>query len=119
MQIETAAGVANVEEIAAVEGIDVIFVGPGDLAVSLGTSPGSAQHTAAVTRILNAAARCGVPTGIFCYSPAQVEKYFAEGVRLFLIGADVVFLAEAAGQTLKSARGAIAAAALVTAKGVN
>lgn len=48
LQIETAAGVADAEEIAAVEGIDVIFVGPGDLAVSLGTSPGSAQHTAAV-----------------------------------------------------------------------
>lgn len=119
LQVETAAGVANVHEIAAVDGIDVIFVGPGDLAVSLGTSPGSDQHAAAISTILSAAASRGVATGIFCSTPAQVEQYAADGVRLFLIGADVVFLAQGAEQTLQSARAAIAAAALVSSKEAN
>jgi 2-keto-3-deoxy-L-rhamnonate aldolase RhmA len=98
--------------------IDVLFAGPGDWLFLWGQAPGPPKHAAAVTRILNAAALGGVPTGISCSSPAQVEKYAAEGVRLFLIGADVVFLAEGAGR-LKSARAAIAAAALVSAKGAN
>lgn len=119
LQVETSAGVSNVDEIAAVEGVDVIFVGPGDLAVSLGTSPGSEVHTAAISTILTAAANRGVTTGIFCSSPEQVEKYTAEGVRLFLIGADVVFLAQGAAQTLQTARASIREAALVSAQKVN
>jgi 2-keto-3-deoxy-L-rhamnonate aldolase RhmA len=50
VQIETALGTANAEAIAAVEGIDVIFVGPGDLSVSLGVAQASAEHAAAIAR---------------------------------------------------------------------
>src|SRR3546814_9079528 len=54
VQIETAEGLANVEAIAAVDGIDVIFVGPADLAVSLGVFRevfGSAVGAAGKTRL--------------------------------------------------------------------
>lgn len=117
LQIETWEGVQNVEEIAAVEGVDVIFVGPGDLAVSLGTTPGSEAHADAITRVLDVAASSGVRTGIFCSTPAQVEQYAARGVSFFLVSADVSFLGEAAQKTFRSARAAAAGAALVSGNG--
>ena len=64
-QIETVAGVEHVEEIAAVDGVDVLWIGHYDLTTSLGT-PGAfwnEAHTAAVERALAAAAAVGKPVG--------------------------------------------------------
>ncbi|MTD54970.1 4-hydroxy-2-oxovalerate aldolase [Amycolatopsis sp. RM579] len=96
IQVETRRGVDNAEEIAAVEGIDVVFVGPGDLAVSLGVPGGSPAHSAAVERIIGAATAAGVLTGIFCLDSAQVERWAGAGVRLFLLGGDLLFLGSTA-----------------------
>lgn len=109
LQVETAAGVENVAEIAAVDGVDVIFVGPGDLGVSLGVAPGSVEHTKAVDAIIAAADARGVLTGIYCDSAEQVAHYAGRGVKLFLLGADVVFLAQAAALSLQAALAAVAA----------
>ena len=65
-QVETAAGVAAVDRILAVEGVDALLVGPGDLAFSLGVAPGVDAVETAVDRTLRAAragARAGPRTG--------------------------------------------------------
>ncbi|KAL4913669.1 Pyruvate/Phosphoenolpyruvate kinase-like domain-containing protein [Aspergillus aurantiobrunneus] len=63
VQIETRAGVQNVEEICAVEGVDLAFIGPNDLALSLlGYVPARGDEevfVAAVERIVSTARRCG------------------------------------------------------------
>jgi 4-hydroxy-2-oxoheptanedioate aldolase len=110
LQIETRAGVEAADEIAAVEGVDVVFVGPGDLAVSLGCAMGSDEHTAAIRRILDAADRRGTTTGIFCLTPDQITPWAKLGVRLFLLGSDLGFLGGAADAAVAVGREALAAA---------
>lgn len=94
IQVETATGVENVEEIAAVPGLDMIFVGPGDLSVSLGVAGGSEEHTAAIRRIAAAARAAGVPLGIFCLTADAVARWAAEGATLFLLTGDLAMLAD-------------------------
>jgi 2-keto-3-deoxy-L-rhamnonate aldolase RhmA len=104
VQVETADGVHSVADIAGTPGVDVVFVGPGDLSVSLGTEPGSPSHAAAIDEILDAAGQAGTATGIFAGEPAAIERYAALGVRLFLLAADVVFLAQGAAAAVGDAR---------------
>jgi 2-keto-3-deoxy-L-rhamnonate aldolase RhmA len=102
--IETRAGLDAVNEIVAVEGIDLIMVGPADLASSLGTTVGSPEHTEAVTQILETAHAAGRQTGIHCANAADAEQYRARGVRLLLIGTDVSFLAGTASTEFSGAQ---------------
>ena len=66
VQIESRSGVENVEKIAAVDGIDVLFIGPFDLAKQMGVTRGSEEHEAAIGRILAAARQAGKKAAIFC-----------------------------------------------------
>ena len=63
VQIESGAAVADVVRIAAVDGIDLLFVGPGDLAVSLGVPFGDDRVTEAALSVLEAARAAGRATG--------------------------------------------------------
>lgn len=97
VQIETAAGVENAAEIAAVDGIDAVFVGPSDLAASLGYL-GQQSHPAvidAVERTFAAAKAAGTPVGVNAFDPAQAESYIANGADFVAVGADVAMLARA------------------------
>nr|WP_255426447.1 aldolase/citrate lyase family protein [Pseudonocardia sp. C8] len=103
VQVETVAGVEAVEEICAVEGLDVVMVGPGDLAVSMGAPPGSPAHDAAVEKILTAATAAGRSTGMFCLDPEQVERFARRGVRMLVMGSDAGLLGAAATQARDAA----------------
>lgn len=107
VQVETALGVQNAAEIAAVDGVDVIFVGPGDLAVSLGVAPGSEPHTAAISEVLKTAQDAGKVCGIFCLTAAAMAPWVEAGVRFFLIGSDLGLLGEAAQAQVAQAREAV------------
>jgi 4-hydroxy-2-oxoheptanedioate aldolase len=108
LQLETKAAVVACRDIVHVEGIDVVFVGPGDLAASIGLAVGSAAHADAIETILDAAARAGVASGIFCFSPEEVTRWSARGVRFLLTGSDIGFLASTGREVLQSARAALA-----------
>lgn len=94
--VETRAGLDALDEIVAVDGIDVILIGPADLASSLGAAIGSTEHTDAVSRILETALAAGRHVGIHCSGAEQAASYRDRGVRLLLIGTDVSFLSGAA-----------------------
>jgi 2-keto-3-deoxy-L-rhamnonate aldolase RhmA len=92
-QIETVAGVEHVEEIAAVDGIDVLWVGHFDLTTSLGT-PGAfwnEAHTAAVDRVLAAAAAAGKPAGSLANDAADARRLLEMGFRAIALGDAPVF----------------------------
>lgn len=74
VQVETAEGLANIEAIAAVDGVDVIFVGPGDLSVSIDAvgPAGTDKLNAAIKSIIGATLAHGRTAGIFCASPQNV-----------------------------------------------
>ncbi|MGC2941411.1 MULTISPECIES: HpcH/HpaI aldolase family protein [unclassified Brevibacterium] len=91
VQIESATAVDNAAEIAAVDGIDGVFVGPSDLAASMGLL-GQQTHpdvTAAVTRTFEAVRAAGKPVGVNAFDPDQARKYLEAGASFVLVGADV------------------------------
>ena len=95
VQIETRTGVDNVSAIAAVEGIDGIFVGPSDLSASLGHigNPGHADVQAAIATIHEHATKAGKPSGILAPVEADARRYIDMGFRFVAVGSDVALLA--------------------------
>jgi 2-keto-3-deoxy-L-rhamnonate aldolase RhmA len=92
-QIETAAGVEHVEEIAAVDGIDMLFIGSFDLTTSLG-EPGAfwgPAHTAAVGRILAAADAVGKPVGSLANDVDDARQLLGRGFRCVVFGDLAIF----------------------------
>ena len=97
VQVETAAAVENAAEIAVVHGVDAVFVGPSDLAASLGHL-GQQSHPAvrdAVCRTFAAVKAAGKPVGVNAFDPAQADAYIAAGADFVAVGADVAMLARA------------------------
>ena len=95
VQIESVAAVAAVEDILAVDGVDSIFLGPSDLAASMGLL-GQQEHPqvrAAVEHCLAAAQAAGKPAGVNAFNPATARAYMAAGAAFVLVGADVSILA--------------------------
>lgn len=95
VQIESAAAVAAVDEILAVDGVDGIFLGPADLAASMGLL-GQQEHPevrAAVEHCITAATAAGKPAGVNAFAPATARAYLDAGAAFILIGADVALLA--------------------------
>ncbi|MBB5850330.1 HpcH/HpaI aldolase/citrate lyase family protein [Amycolatopsis umgeniensis] len=96
VQIESTAGVAAAAEIAAVDGVDGVFVGPSDLAASMGLL-GQQTHadvTAAVLGTFEAVRAQGKPVGVNAFDPAQAQRYLDAGASFVLVGADVSLLAQ-------------------------
>lgn len=91
VQIESATAVDNAAAIAAVDGIDQVFVGPSDLAASMGLL-GQQTHpevTDAVARTFEAVRSAGKPVGVNAFDPDQARKYLEAGASFVLVGADV------------------------------
>jgi len=96
LQIEDMEAVECVEQIASVEGVDVLFVGPADLSLSLGVSL-QFQHPkvqAAIDRVALATARAGkwwgIPTGSLQAAQAAIDR----GARMVTCGSDHLFLVQ-------------------------
>jgi 2-keto-3-deoxy-L-rhamnonate aldolase RhmA len=107
-QIESPEAVEAVEEIAAVPGVDVLFVGPSDLSFSMGLYRDFEHPTFrdAIARVNQAAADAGKATGIFLTSPDQVAPALADGFRMIALGSDGGYMMQAARDTLFRARAA-------------
>lgn len=90
VQIETADAVAQVEEIAAVEGADVLFVGPLDLSVSLGIPQqyGHPDFRAAIHRVVAAARQAGKAAGILLPAVEQIVATVEDGFTFIAVGSD-------------------------------
>ena len=91
IQIETAESVEVVDEIAAQDGVDVLFVGPADLSLALGV-PGEVLHPKcvdALERVSAAAKKANKPWGIVCHSMEHAAKCRELGCQLFSIYNDI------------------------------
>jgi 4-hydroxy-2-oxoheptanedioate aldolase len=95
VQVETREALADIEAIAAVEGVDGIFVGPGDLAASLGHA-GELGHptvTAAVEDAIRRICACGMPAGVLTADPAFARRCIAFGTTFTAVAIDAGVLA--------------------------
>lgn len=91
VQVETKAALGHIEAIAAVDGVDGIFIGPADLAASLGY-PGQLDHPAVKAAILNAVRRIkatGKAAGILGADPAFLREAVAAGTTFTAVGLDI------------------------------
>lgn len=95
VQIETATAVENVGDICATPGVDAIFIGPSDLAASMGLI-GQQGHPDVVHHVktaIAAAKEAGIPVGINAFDPVLARGYIDNGIDFILVGADVALLA--------------------------
>ena len=111
VMIETAAGLANVEEIAATPGLDGVYIGPSDLRLAIGGRTPSDPEVedeleAAVERIRQACDAHGIVPGIHTHAGQVARKRLAAGFRLVTVSSDLVHLEEAARSHLDAARDA-------------
>ena len=91
VQIESRAGVAAAKAIAAVDGVDCVFVGPSDLAAGLGHL-GNAGHPdvqQAIAAVFADAKACGKPTGILAPVEADARRYIEMGATFVGVGSDL------------------------------
>ncbi len=98
VQIESEAAASAVEEILAVDGVDGIFLGPSDLAASmglLGQQENPPLVRAVVEHCLAAAKAAGKPAGVNAFNEATARAYLDAGASFVLVGADVAVLARA------------------------
>lgn len=91
VQIESRAGVAAARDIAALDGVDGIFVGPSDLAAGLGHlgNAGHPEVQAAMASIFADAKACGKPIGILAPVEADARRYIAMGATFVAVGSDL------------------------------
>ncbi|MFF4767300.1 aldolase/citrate lyase family protein [Streptomyces sp. NPDC001255] len=95
VQVESPRGIEQVERIAEVPGVDAVFVGPADLAASMGHL-GEPQHpevVSAIEKALGAIRASGKAAGINAFDEAVARRYVAAGATFVLVGADVTLLA--------------------------
>ncbi|MBC7161682.1 MAG: HpcH/HpaI aldolase/citrate lyase family protein [Immundisolibacter sp.] len=102
VQVETLAGLDNLDAIAAVEGVDGVFLGPADLAAALGHlgEPMHADVRAVVQQALPRIRAAGKAAGVYCADPDVAAGYAALGASFFLVAADAILLRTAAAAAL-------------------
>ncbi|WP_138476519.1 HpcH/HpaI aldolase family protein [Dyadobacter bucti] len=97
-QIETVEVLNHLDEVAAIEGIDVLFIGPADLSMELGIF-GQFDHPRfkeALKETVNAARKAGKATGILFFNTDDYQTYHDLGIRMIACGSDATFVAEGA-----------------------
>jgi len=93
-QIETLVAVENIEAIAAVDGVNALFIGPSDLSASAGHlgNPSAPMVESVIENAIRRIVATGKPCGIFCFDPQKANTYIEMGVRLVAVASDVSLL---------------------------
>jgi 2-dehydro-3-deoxyglucarate aldolase/4-hydroxy-2-oxoheptanedioate aldolase len=106
VQVESVGAVEHAAEIAAIDGVDVLFVGPADLSHSLGIPGefGAARYREALGTVVAACRDAGKAPGILLYGTAALEDHLELGFTFVGIGSDLSWLREGAVGTLRSGR---------------
>jgi 4-hydroxy-2-oxoheptanedioate aldolase len=113
LQVETADCIRNIDEIAAVKGVDLLFLGQNDLCMSMGlyekykfpdmyTSPELGDAT---DRLIRAARKHDIILGIFLFGTSRVGEFLAKGFRFISIGNDLHHILTQAGSYVKDVEG--------------
>jgi 4-hydroxy-2-oxoheptanedioate aldolase len=108
VMVETREALERVGEIAATPGLDGVYIGPSDLALSLGLTPTleimEGEHAEAVERIREACHRNGIAAGIHSPSGEWARRHAQAGFDLITVASDAPLLRAAAGQEMATAR---------------
>lgn len=115
VMIETAQALENLDEILSVPGVDVAYIGPADLSVSLGFPPASyhedPRYAGAVQAVLDACRKHGVAPGFHGGNPDNARARIEQGFRFVEVCEDMGALARAAAADVAAVRGESAGSA--------
>jgi len=107
--IETRAGLANLEDILSVKGLDGVYVGPSDLSLALGKpptlDPSDSEVIAGIEQIARVTRAKGMIAGVHTDGPATARKRFEQGYQLTTLMNDARVMAVAATNIVKETRG--------------
>ena len=107
IQIETATALGALEEMATVDGVDGVFIGPADLAASMGHA-GNPQHVT-VQAAIEDAGRClrhkDISAGILTANEEEARRYAEWGFNFIAVGVDVLLLRDAADRLVQEFKG--------------
>ncbi|MBF9002267.1 aldolase/citrate lyase family protein [Vibrio nitrifigilis] len=100
VQIEDRSALTNVEDILAVDGIDGVFIGPSDLAASLGHlgNPSHPEVFDSICNVINAAKKAGKSCGILAPKQDDANRYLELGANFVAVGSDIGIFKSAAVQ---------------------
>jgi len=112
LQVETVTALQDLQAIVATDGVDAVFIGPSDLAASMGHigEPGHPQVVAAVESALRSIRAAGKAAGVLAIDPAMAARYASAGANFIGVGVDTLLLAEAAANLARRFRQADATA---------
>jgi 4-hydroxy-2-oxoheptanedioate aldolase len=110
---ESASAVNNIDRICSVPGVDAVYIGPADLAASLGCAPSlgitPGVHAEAIAKIVDSCSHHGMTTGIHCGTTKQVLDCAAMGMQMITISTDAQLLAAAAARRFNEVREGLSA----------
>jgi 4-hydroxy-2-oxoheptanedioate aldolase len=106
VMVETVAALERLDEIVSVPGVDAVFIGPSDFALSMGFAPRSdePEHRRRLEAVPAVCRRHGVVAGIACGSPELLARWRQAGYTMLAIPSDMVMLRRAAAEMLDKAR---------------
>ncbi|MFK7754195.1 MAG: aldolase/citrate lyase family protein [Sedimentitalea sp.] len=98
VQVESVKGLAALDDILAIEGVDGVFIGPADLSTDMGFGGNSEapEVKATIKDALGKIAAAGKAPGILATTDAPTQRYLDQGAKFIAVGADVLMLADAA-----------------------
>ena len=107
IQAETAESLEHLDAMLAVDGVDGVFIGPGDLAASMGHlgAPGHPEVREAIDGAIQRIVASGKAAGILSADQAQAKHYLSLGATFVAVGTDVTLLARSAEQLAKAFKG--------------
>jgi 4-hydroxy-2-oxoheptanedioate aldolase len=106
VMVETATAFDDLDAVLAVEGLDGVYVGPGDLSLSMELTGAERREElrAVLSSVIARAGAAGVPVGVHAYSGEEAAGYAAEGATIVTTAVDTVALGEAVAHHLGVAR---------------
>jgi 4-hydroxy-2-oxoheptanedioate aldolase len=111
VMVETATALDDLDALLTVEGLDGVYVGPGDLSLSMNLDAADRRDDlrGVLSSIIARARAAGVPVGVHAYNGKDAAGYAAEGATIVTVSVDAVSLGEAMAHHLDVARGRLAA----------
>ncbi|HKD46827.1 MAG TPA: HpcH/HpaI aldolase/citrate lyase family protein [Rhizomicrobium sp.] len=107
LQIESKPGLEAIADIASVEGVDALFIGPGDLAGALGHlgNPSHPKVQSAISNAIETVRKTGKAAGIFATSIEAAKRYADAGASLISVGTDIGLLVSGARSLVDALKG--------------